>query len=99
MPRPMTRRPPREEPEEPDDPEALRAEDPELEPEALRVLLLLPLLFERLPVPPLVLLEPRPALRPLPDALRPLLELRPPLALIPPRLLPLPLRFAMMTLR
>jgi hypothetical protein len=96
----MTRRPPREEPEELEEPEALRAEDPELEPEALRVLLPLPLLLERLPVPPLVL-EPRPALRPPPDALRPLLELGPPLALIPPRplLLPLPLRFAILALR
>lgn len=89
IPRPMTRRLPRVEPEEPDEPEALRGD----EAEALRALLLPPL-FDRLPL--LVLLD-RPLL------LLPLLELLlPPLALIPPRpLLPVPplLRFGMMILR
>jgi hypothetical protein len=89
MPRPITRRPPRVVPEEP---EALRADEPDVEPEALRELLL-PLFLDRLL--PLVLLD-----RPL--ALLPLLELLlPPLALIPPRLLPVPplLRFGMLILR
>ena len=72
MPRPMTRLP-LVDPEEPDDPDALRALVERDEPEALRALLLLlfPLLLEPLPLAPRA----------------PLLELPfPLLALIPPLL-------------
>lgn len=100
IPRPMTRRPPRVEPEEPDEPDALRADEPEAEPEALRELLPVPLFLDRLLL--LVPDDPRPLLlRLLPEALLPLDELLfPPLALIPLRLLPVPplLRFGMMIL-
>lgn len=93
----MTRRPPRADPEEPDDPDALRADEPELEPEALRELLVPELLDRLLPV------DARPLLPfPLLELLRPPVELRPPLALIPPRLLlpdPPLLRLAMLILR
>ena len=91
----MTRRVPREELEleDRDEPEALRGDEPDDEPEALRELLLPPLLDRPLP---LVLLD-RLLL------LFPLLELPlPPLALIPPRpLLPAPplLRFGILILR
>jgi hypothetical protein len=74
----MTRRPPREEleAEDRDEPEALRGDEPDDEPEALfelllplldRLLLLLPLL--ELPLPPLALIPPRPLL-PVPPLLR-----------------------------
>ena len=86
----MTRRPPRAEPLEPDEPEAFRDDEPDDEPEALRALLL----RDRLPLVPA---DPRLLL------LLPLLELLlPPLALIPLRpLLPVPplLRFGMSILR
>jgi hypothetical protein len=91
IPRPMTRRPPRAEPEEPDEPEALRADEPDVEPEAFRALPL-PLLLDRLLLAPVD----RPLLLPL------LALLLPPLALIPRRpLLPVPplLRLGMLILR
>jgi hypothetical protein len=95
----MIRRPPRVVPEVLDEPEALRADEPEDEPEALRELLL-PVLLDRLPLVPD---EPRELLLLLLlELLLPLDELPlPPLALIPPRPLPVPplLRFGMMILR
>ena len=97
MPRPTTRRLPRVDPEEPDDPEALRGDEAEVGPEALRELLLALFLDRLLLVP----VDPRPLPLPLLELLLPLDELLLPLALIPPRPLPVPplLRFGMMILR